>query len=64
MYLIGELNRRLGNYNDAVRWFARVINDKSIEDAGMIRASREMWQAIREEMTGKGEELPEEMKEA
>lgn len=64
MYLIGELNRRLGNYNDAVRWFARVINDKSIMDAGMIRASREMWQAIREEMTNKGEELPEEMKEA
>ena len=63
MYLIGELNRRLGNYHEAVRWFGRVIRDKSIMDAGMIRASREMWQLIRQEMTGKGQELPEEMKE-
>lgn len=63
MYLIGELNRRLGNYNEAVRWFARVINDKKITDAGMIRACREMWQSIREDMTRSGQDLPEEMKE-
>lgn len=62
MYLIGELNRRLGKFHEAVRWFNRVIFDKSIMDAGMIRASREMWQAIREEMTREGKELPEEMK--
>ncbi|MFC4597077.1 DUF2225 domain-containing protein [Cohnella hongkongensis] len=63
MYLIGELNRRTGQYNEAVRWFGRVIQDKKIVDAAMIRASREQWQAIREEMTGKGLELPEEMVE-
>ncbi|WP_276354014.1 DUF2225 domain-containing protein [Cohnella caldifontis] len=63
MYLIGELNRRLGNYNDAVRWFSRVINDKKIMDASMIRASREMWQTLREDMTRGGLDLPEEMKE-
>ena len=61
MYLIGELNRRLGNFNEAVRWFNRVIYDQRIMDAGMIRASREMWQAIREEMISKGQELPEEL---
>lgn len=50
MYLIGELNRRTGELNDAVRWFSRVVNDKKIVDAAMIRASREQWQLIREEM--------------
>ena len=50
MYLIGELNRRIGEWNDAVRWFSRVVNDKKIIDAAMIRASREQWQLIREEM--------------
>lgn len=50
MFLIGELNRRIGELNDAVRWFSRVVNDKKIVDAAMIRASREQWQLIREEM--------------
>jgi uncharacterized protein (DUF2225 family) len=63
MYLIGELHRRLGGYHEAVRWFGRVINDKNILDAGMIRASREMWQTIREDMTNGGMQLPEEMSE-
>lgn len=61
MYLIGELNRRLGEYNEAVRWFGRVIQDKNITDAAMIRSCREQWQNMREEMNGKGMELPEEM---
>ena len=50
LYLIGELNRRLGNYHEAVRWFSRVVNDPAIMDAAMIRAAREQWQAIREQM--------------
>ncbi|WP_059049441.1 DUF2225 domain-containing protein [Paenibacillus senegalimassiliensis] len=61
MYLIGELHRRVENYNDAVKWFARVINDKKIMDAAMIRASREQWALLREEMLNGGHELPEEM---
>jgi len=48
MYLIGELNKRLGNFNDAVKWFSRVVNDKSILDSAMIRASREQWAEISE----------------
>jgi hypothetical protein len=62
MYLIGELNRRVGKYNDAVKWFGRVINDKKIMDAAMIRASREQWALLREEMMNGGHELPEEMR--
>ncbi|OBR66337.1 hypothetical protein A7K91_24260 [Paenibacillus oryzae] len=49
MFLIGELNRRVGNDKEAVKWFSRIINDKRIMDAAMIRASREQWQLIREE---------------
>lgn len=53
MYIIGELNRRTGENNEAVRWFSRVVNDKKIVDAAMIRASREQWQLIREEMNAR-----------
>lgn len=63
MYLIGELNRRLGHFQQAVRWFSRVINDKRIMDAGMIRASREQWSATREYMIAANMELPEEANE-
>lgn len=49
MFLIGDLNRRIGELNEAVKWFSRVVNDKKIMDAAMIRASREQWQLIREE---------------
>ncbi|MFF2481789.1 DUF2225 domain-containing protein [Paenibacillus sp. NPDC058071] len=50
MYMLGELNYRIGERNEAVKWFSRIVNDKRIMDAAMIRASREQWQAIREEM--------------
>ncbi|MNL78852.1 hypothetical protein D3C87_2053350 [compost metagenome] len=64
MYLMGELNRRLSRYNEAVKWFSRIINDRKIMDAGMIRASREQWVATREDMLAKRLELPDEMKHA
>lgn len=62
MYLIGELHRRIGENNEAVKWFSRVINDKRIMDAAMIRACREQWATLREEMMSQGQELPEEMR--
>ncbi|WP_308635971.1 DUF2225 domain-containing protein [Paenibacillus silvisoli] len=49
MYLIGELHRRVGEPNKAVRWFSRVVNDKRITDASMIRACRDQWQLLREQ---------------
>lgn len=60
MFLIGELHRRLKEFPEAVRWFSRVINDKSIMDAGMIKACREGWAAVREEMANAQAEHPEE----
>ncbi|MFH5181759.1 DUF2225 domain-containing protein [Paenibacillus sp. TAB 01] len=62
MYLLGELSRRLQQYGDAIKWFGRVINDKRIMDAGMIRASREQWAVTREDMLAAKLELPEEMR--
>ncbi|AIQ49216.1 hypothetical protein R70723_27395 [Paenibacillus sp. FSL R7-0273] len=52
MFLIGELHRRVGEYAKAVRWFSRLINDQRIMDAAMIRAAREQWTLLREQMRG------------
>jgi uncharacterized protein (DUF2225 family) len=60
MYLIGELYRRLGEYKEAVKWFARVVNDKRIMDAAMIKASRDQWTTTREDMIAAKMEMPEE----
>ena len=60
MFMIGELHRRLKQYSDAVKWFSRVINDKRIMDAGMIRACRDGWAAVREEMAMAKLDIPEE----
>ncbi|MBP2002043.1 uncharacterized protein (DUF2225 family) [Paenibacillus shirakamiensis] len=62
MYFIGELSRRLGKYNDAVRWFSRVINDTKIMDAAMIRQSREQWSVLREDMQAAKLAVPDELK--
>jgi uncharacterized protein (DUF2225 family) len=64
IYLLGELNRRLRNYNEAVKWFGRIINDRSIMDSGMIKASREQWTVTREDMRLAKLELPVEMQNA
>ncbi|GGO09604.1 DUF2225 domain-containing protein [Saccharibacillus kuerlensis] len=64
MFLIGELCRRTDSFNEAVRWFSRVINDKRIVDAAMIRASREQWATLREDMLARKMELPSEMQES
>ena len=61
MYLIGELNRRIGDFDGAVRWFSRVINDQKIVDAAMIRASREQWAVLRQQMLDLNVELPVDM---
>lgn len=50
MYIIGELNRRIGELTEAVKWFSRIVSDKRIMDEAMIRRSREQWQLIREQL--------------
>ncbi|MNW68288.1 hypothetical protein D3C74_470160 [compost metagenome] len=46
-----------------MQWFSKVIHDKRITDAAMIRASREQWAVLREQMISSKLELPEEMLE-
>ncbi len=49
MYLIGELNRRLGNYEEAVKWFSRTAVHKAIKNEPEInRLVRDQWEIARE----------------
>lgn len=50
IYLMAELQRRLGDYRGAVKWFDRVIKDKTINDATIIKKAREQWQVAREQL--------------
>ncbi|MHB8172143.1 MAG: DUF2225 domain-containing protein [Thermincolia bacterium] len=53
MYLIGELNRRTGNYNEAVKWFSRAVAHPLVKkEAEILRLAREQWQLSREEAKG------------
>ncbi len=47
MFIMGELNRRLGKEQEAVFWYNRIISDKKIRDQGVIRKAREQWQSMR-----------------
>lgn len=47
MYLIGELNRRLGDQKEAVYWFSKVANDRRSNEA-VRRMARDAWQSTRE----------------
>lgn len=50
MYLIGELNRMLGNYSEAVNWFSKVVKHSTIENFPNIEhLAREAWEKITEE---------------
>ena len=46
MYMIGELNRRLGNAKEAVFWYSRVTSDEK-SNAAMRRRARDAWQSMR-----------------
>ena len=47
LYVMGEINRRLGKDREAILCFTSIINDKKIRDAGIIRMARERWQDMR-----------------
>ena len=48
MYLIGELHRRLGNDNEALRWFTEMIGRHKKKSPQLVKMARERWQFIRE----------------
>lgn len=54
MYLIAELYRRLGNLDEAARWFNKVISLKSVSER-ISRLARDQWQLLREDIKKKKE---------
>lgn len=50
LYLIGELMRRIGNFEQAIRYFAKAVEfkDKTIEK-GIINMARDQWSLAHEE---------------
>ena len=50
LYLVGELNRRLENYREAVRYFSMVIEKKdTAADPKMVEMARDQWHQTRED---------------
>lgn len=50
LYLIGELHRRLGHFDQAIRYFGKALEfrNKTIE-SGILRMAQDQWQLAREE---------------
>lgn len=43
-YLIGELNRRCGNFRESIKWFDKAINDPNVKKSIHIKKkAREQW---------------------
>lgn len=50
LYIIGDINRRLGNYHEAVRFFSRVTNHPLRDlEPKYIKLAREQWGVTREQ---------------
>lgn len=48
IYLLGELNRRVGSETEAIKYFSRVIQHRQRDtDAKVIEMAREQWYLIR-----------------
>lgn len=48
-YLLGEINRRLGNEEEALKWFNTVLSNSSLKSNPMLESiTREQWRTIRE----------------
>lgn len=50
LFMIGELSRRLGQYQKAIVYFSKVIEHKNAEDEPkMVNMARKQWKVVREE---------------
>ncbi|WP_332648991.1 DUF2225 domain-containing protein [Lysinibacillus sp. 54212] len=50
MYMIAELSRRLGDYENSTRFFSRVIENQRVGgEAKLVEMAKEQWQLIRQE---------------
>ncbi|WP_202708344.1 DUF2225 domain-containing protein [Sporosalibacterium faouarense] len=52
-YLIGEIQRRLGNTDEAIKWFSNVVSHSLISTKPKIKKlAREQWNLVRENQKG------------
>ena len=50
-YMIGELNRRAGYYEEAVKWFSRLISSpEARKHPVLIEAAREQYQLVKDKL--------------
>lgn len=49
-YLIGELNRRLGNKKQAIQWFNTVVSNKYTSNPRIEKLAREQWRLAKEKI--------------
>ncbi|RTQ93076.1 DUF2225 domain-containing protein [Lysinibacillus telephonicus] len=51
MYMIAELSRRIGDLDDATRFFSKVIESQRIDggEAKLVDLAKEQWQLVREQ---------------
>lgn len=53
MYMIAELSRRLGDYENATRFFSRVIESQRVGgEAKLVDMAKEQWDLVREARDG------------
>ena len=49
-YLIGELNRRFGNYRESIIWFSKVLDNPMIKQNRALQLkTREQWRVAKEQ---------------
>lgn len=59
-YLIGELNRQLGNYQQAINWYGKVVDHSEIKHYRHIKIkAREQWHLAKESFNKKRKDFPE-----
>ncbi len=51
MYIIGELNRRANNYEEAVKWLSKLISSpEARRNPALIEAARDQYQLVRNKL--------------
>ena len=51
MFMIGELSRRLGQYQKALAYFSKIVQHKNADDEPkMVNRAREQWKVVAEEI--------------
>ncbi|NTV90550.1 MAG: DUF2225 domain-containing protein [Clostridiales bacterium] len=51
LYMIGELNRRAGNYEESIKWFSRLISSpEGRKNANLLDSARDQFQLAKEAM--------------